>query len=258
MTEKNSRMYLCAEIKAKTLKTVIDAVKLFHYEMKLHVSPDKITTKQVDQAHVGMINVEMKKNLFESYKASEFEMGVDLDKLEALLKLAKSDDMVKLEVDDKVDSCLHVSFDIIKRRIGCIDTSGMPDPKLPNIKTVVSAKLKKHDLELSLKAASQLTDYFKILATRNILQISTEDDVDKVDIKLENGNSGKLLEMSKINEAVQSMYTTDFIRNCIKTAGGDVPVSIGFSKDKPIKLDYEMEEGKLTFNYMVAPRIESE
>jgi len=253
----NGRKFLCAEINAKPLRTVVDAIMIMNDEAKFHISPEGIKSKQVDEAHVGLVNVEMKKKLFDSYKASDFELGIDLNKLDNVLKLARSDDVVKLDMDDKKSKCLWISFGFLKRRIGCLDTAGMPDPKTPNVATNIKATLKKCDFELSLKATAQIADYFKMIAQQDFLNIETEGDTDKVDLKLENGNGGPLVNLS-VDKKTEAMYTTDYVRNCIKPATGDMDLNISFGQDKPIKIEYNMEDKKILFEYMVAPRIESE
>jgi proliferating cell nuclear antigen len=260
MSEEKVRKYLSAKINVKHLRKVFDAVHHFSEEIKLNVTPEGINIKQVDESHVVMVNIMMKKELFEEYKASDFELGICVEKLLNLFKLAKGDEIAELYMDDKKDdTCIYIRFGRIDRRIGCIDLEHMKDPKIPNIHTSAHFKLIKQDIDVYLKASRQIVDFFKVKVTKNILELSSEYDADRVRARFEdNGkNDEKNLEI-KAEEDTMAMYTTDYVLDSIKPAAEATLLAISYGTDKPIKIDYEMDEGNLLFNYMVAPRIENE
>jgi len=255
--EKEKICRLDAKIKSRWLRTVVDAVFALNAEAKFHVKPDGIDVKQVDDSHVALISINMKSKVFEEYKANSFEIGMDLKKLDALLKLSNAEDIVELRLDGSKEHCLWILFENIKRRIGCIDTAGMSDPNIPNTKMDATAKLHADKFQKSLKAAETVTDYMKITAHNNILNIHSEEDVDFIDIKFNNGDGGELIDINAPKEQ-KAMYTIDFIKNIIKPASNDTEMELAFSTDKPITVKYSLAENNIDFNCMVAPRIESE
>ena len=121
-----------ARIKADNLKEFIGTVGSLVDEAKLNVSEDGMQIKAVDPSHVAMIEANLIKSAFDSYETDTIEMGIDIDKFKTVLAVAGKDDMVDLEKDDKLNR-LVVNIGNLTRAMPLLDTSGMPDPKVPSL-----------------------------------------------------------------------------------------------------------------------------
>src|SRR3989338_4247773 len=86
-----------AKLKASVLKSLIDAAAPPVDEIKLHVTPEGMSIKTVDPAHVAMVDISLGSKAFQEYKATDLELGIDLDKLKELLALGSGDDAIGLE-----------------------------------------------------------------------------------------------------------------------------------------------------------------
>ena len=73
-----------AELKADTLKGIVNIISTLIDEVKFTITPEGMTLKAVDAAHVAMIEMEIEKCAFESYEAESCEIGLDLDKVKGL------------------------------------------------------------------------------------------------------------------------------------------------------------------------------
>ena len=89
-----------AELKSDTLKGLVNIISTLIDEVKFTIKPEGMTLKAVDAAHVAMIEMEITKNAFESYSAEDTELGLDLDKVKGVLKLAGSGEIIMMEQDD--------------------------------------------------------------------------------------------------------------------------------------------------------------
>ena len=58
-----------AEIRADTLKGLVNVISTLIDEVKFTISPEGITIKAVDPAHVAMIELNIDAGAFESYAA---------------------------------------------------------------------------------------------------------------------------------------------------------------------------------------------
>ena len=121
-----------ARIKADSLKEFIGTVGSLVDEAKLNVNEDGIQIKAVDPSHVAMIETNLVKSAFDSYEANAMEMGLDIDKFKNVLTVAGKEDMVELEKDDDLNR-LVVNIGNLTRAMPLLDTSGMPDPKVPSL-----------------------------------------------------------------------------------------------------------------------------
>lgn len=88
-----------AQIKAETLKGLVNVISTLIDEVKFTVSPDGMSLKAVDPAHVAMIELKMDAGAFESYEADDAEIGLDLDKVKEVLKLSAAGEVISMELD---------------------------------------------------------------------------------------------------------------------------------------------------------------
>ncbi|NLU46235.1 MAG: DNA polymerase sliding clamp, partial [Euryarchaeota archaeon] len=77
-----------AEMKSETLKGLVNVISTLIDEVKFTVDADGMSLKAVDPAHVAMIELNIGAKAFESFSADELELGLDLDKVKTVLKLA--------------------------------------------------------------------------------------------------------------------------------------------------------------------------
>src|SRR5438046_6315606 len=119
-----------AKLKAEVLKTMLDAVATLVDEAKIHVSAEGLSLKAVDPAHVAMVDLSLGKKAFVEFKGSDLDMGVDLDKLKDILKLAGSGDLLDVEYKEDAHK-LVFKIGHITRRMSLVDTANMGDPKVP-------------------------------------------------------------------------------------------------------------------------------
>lgn len=86
-----------AEIKSDVLKGIVYIVSTLVDEVKFSIRPDSVGLKAIDPAHVAMIEVNVSSKAFVSYSADESEIGLDLDKVKSVLKLAGPSDNIIME-----------------------------------------------------------------------------------------------------------------------------------------------------------------
>ncbi|MCX6661562.1 MAG: DNA polymerase sliding clamp, partial [Euryarchaeota archaeon] len=121
-----------AKIKSDIIKGIIDVTSPLVNEAKFNITSKGISIRAVDPAHVAMVDLELKSTAFEEYKADDMELGIDLDKLNGIMKLANAGDLISLEYDEDSNR-LIVKIGNLVRRMGLIDTAGMPDSKVPHL-----------------------------------------------------------------------------------------------------------------------------
>jgi len=120
------------KVKADVLKEVVDVVSTLVDEAKFNVGKDSITVKAVDPAHVAMVDLSLDRGAFEAYKADEGELGIDMDKMKEILRLAKGGETISLSHDEDKNR-LVVAVGNTTRRMALVDTAGMSDPKVPSL-----------------------------------------------------------------------------------------------------------------------------
>lgn len=242
-----------AKIKADILKKMIDIVSPLVNEVKINANPGGISLRAVDPAHVAMVDLDIKASAFEEYKADDTEIGIDLDKLASVMKLASSNDIVEMEMDE-VSNRLIVKVGNLVRKIGLIDTTGMTEPKVPNLNLPAKITVKASELLQGIKASESISDHIALSATEDAFELFAEGDTDTVNLKL----SKDLLLDLNAPEKCRSLFSVEYLSSMVKPVRGDQPLTIYLGNDNPVKLEFEFADKNARATYLLAPRIESE
>lgn len=242
-----------AKVKSEVLKGIIDVTSPLVNEVKFNITSKGISLRAVDPAHVAMVDLEVKSKAFEEFKADEMELGIDMDKLGSIMRLSSSGDMVSLNYDQESNR-LIVSIGNLVRRMGLIDTAGMPDPKMPTLNLPGKVVIKASELTQGVRASEAVSDHLALTVNKDNFELFAEGDTDTVNLKLP---KDLLVGLTAPNKC-RSLFSIDYFSNMIKPVKGDDPVMIQLGNDNPIKVEFDIADNKGHVTYLLAPRIESE
>lgn len=242
-----------AKVKSEVLKGIIDVTSPLVNEAKFNITPKGITLRAVDPAHVAMVDLEVKDKAFDEYKATEMELGIDMDKLGGIMRLSSSDDIVSLEYDEESNR-LIVKIGNLVRKMGLIDTAGMPDPKMPNLNLPGKVVLKASELNQGVRASEAVSDHLALTVNKDNFELYAEGDTDTVYLKLP---KDLVIDINTTSKC-RSLFSIDYFSNMIKPVKGEDPITIQIGNDNPIKVEFDIAEKKGHVTYLLAPRIESE
>jgi proliferating cell nuclear antigen len=242
-----------AKVKSETLKEIIDIISPLVNEIKLNITSKGISIRAVDPAHVAMVDLEVKSNAFEEFKAKEMELGIDMDKLGSIMRLSTAGDMVSLEYDNDANR-LTVRIGNLVRRMGLIDTAGMPDPKMPSLNLPAKVVLKSSEISRGVRASESISDHLALSVNKDTFELFAEGDTDTVNLKLPKD----LLVDINAPSKCKSLFSIDYFSNMIKPVKSDNPLTIHLGTDNPIQVEFDIANKKGHVTYLLAPRIESE
>jgi len=242
-----------AKVKSDVIKGIIDVTAPLVNEAKFNITPKGISLRAVDPAHVAMVDLEVKNTAFDEYKADDMELGIDLDKLSGIMRLANVGDMISLEYDEDTNR-LIVKIGNLVRKMGLIDTAGMPDSKVPNLDLPAKVVVKASELSQGVRASEAVSDHLALTIDKNTFELFAEGDTDTVNLKLPKDMLIKLDSPGKH----KSLFSIDYFSNMIKPVRSEDPITILMGTDNPIRVDFDIADKKGHVIYLLAPRIESE
>lgn len=242
-----------AKVKSEVLKGIIDVTSPLVNEVKFNINSKGISLRAVDPAHVAMVDLDIKKEAFDEYKADEMELGIDMDKLGSIMRLSGIGDMVNINYDEDSNR-LIIKIGNLVRKMGLIDTAGMPDPKMPNLNLPGRVILKASELTQGVRASESVSDHLALTLNKDDFELFAEGDTDTVNLKLP---KDLLLEL-KTKDKCKSLFSIDYFSNMIKPVHGENPITIMIGNDNPIKVEFDIADKKGHVTYLLAPRIESE
>ncbi len=242
-----------AKVKSDVLKEVINVVSTLVDEVKFNITKDKVTLKAVDPAHVAMVDLELKSSAFDEFKASDCDLGIDIDKLKDVLKLSKAGDVISFKHDEE-KNMLVVQVENITRKMSLVDTAGMTDPKVPNLNLPVKVVVKTSELMQGIRAAESVSDHIALTASPTEFEMACEGDTDSMHLRLPK----EMLESLEAGSTVKSLFSLEYFSNMIKSIGSSDKVMLKLADDYPIMMEYAIANNEGHVRYLLAPRIENE
>jgi len=244
---------LSIKVKSEVIKNIIDVTSPLVNEAKFNITSKGLSLKAVDPAHVAMVELNINSAAFEEYKSTDMELGIDLDKLSGIMRLAHSDDTVTLEYDEKLNR-LIVKIGNLVRRMGLIDTAGMPDSKVPDLDLPAKAVIIASELSKGVRASEAVSDHLALSVDKDAFELFAEGDTDTVHLKLP---KDLLIELNTSGK-YKSLFSIDYFSNMIKPVKSEEAISISLGNDNPIRVDFDIAGKNGHVTYLLAPRIESE
>ncbi|MBN1677603.1 MAG: proliferating cell nuclear antigen (pcna) [Candidatus Thermoplasmatota archaeon] len=241
-----------AKARADILKEVVNVVSTLVDEAKFSVTTDGLSLKAVDPAHIAMVDLSLSKDAFEEFKADEAEIGLDIDKLSQFLKLARGDDIVDMKHDEDKRR-LNIVVGDVTRRMSLIDTTGMSDPKVPNLELPAKLSVKVDDLVQGIRASETVSDHIALIASPDSFEMTCEGDMDQVNWK----KAKKDMESLETPSSVRSLFPLEYFSNMLKAVPTGNPVTMYLGNDYPVRVEFKIAGGKGEVRYLLAPRIES-
>lgn len=241
------------EVKSEILKETLSVISILVDEVKLKVTGDKILLNTVDPAHVAMLSFELESAAFESFKADETELGVDIGKLNDVLKLAKPGDPISIMHDEKTKK-LIIKVLNITRSMSLIDTSAMVEPKTPNMTLPVKVVIATAELNQGIKASESISDHVVLSASPDGFELSAEGETDDMTLRL----SKDQLDGLECKEPVTSKFALNYFLSMVKAAQTSKTITMHLGTDYPVKLEFKIADDHGKVSYLLAPRIESE
>ncbi len=243
-----------AVIGAEKLREAIESVSTLVDEAKFRLNPDGLSVRAVDPANVAMVSLDLSRDAFESFDATDGELGIDLTKLNSIMEMADKDDSIEIDLDETAHK-LIIRMRGLSYTMSLLDPSSIrKEPKVPSLDLPAHIVIRGEDLKRAVKAAEKVSDYMCIGVRGDVFFMEAEGDTDNVQLEM---TKDQLIELNP--EEAKSLFSLDYLTDISKIAGKTgVEVSIDVGKDYPLKVRFKIAEGHGDVSYMLAPRVESE
>ena len=260
MTKKNpktTKPKVC-EFGGDAFKDLLLTLGCLSDECCLKVSKTGITTSLVDPAHIAMMMADAPASVFDDFKVSEdMEIGIDIPKVLKAIKRCSYGTRYSIK-----DRQVIVSNASKRFTLSTIDTTGMSDPKQPDLKDKLCAEfsLTGHELQEISTDAAWISDHISIEAKGGIVHARCEGTMDSYEKRIGEFVTGD----------ARSQFPLEYVQKFAKVVNGKLTMSIG--PDNPMRVTWNTDsflyDGTSTnahktkpgmqFVFLLAPRIESE
>ena len=229
-------------VRASILKGMVSVMSSMTDQIKIVCEDRGISAVAVDPAHVVMVGFNIDKVHMDGYKGDGEEYGIDLPKLNGILKLADNDMDCTVELSDR----LTVQVGNITRRMAVLDTASMTTPKIPNLSLDASVSMKASDLLYIMKAVQDIGDTVTIAIHNGAIKAVSEDDVQSSEYEWTAASS---------DGDAEATFPKDYVMTAVKSIPAQWDTTMEVSDDYPMKIVFGTETGGW---FLIAPRVESE
>lgn len=248
-------MSFSAIVQADTLSDAIEPVSALVDECKLNLGEDGLEVRAVDPANVAMVEMKLSRTGCESYDADGGVIGIDLDRLEDVLSMAKAADLVSLELDEETRK-LEIVVDGLEYTLACIDPDSIrQEPDIPDLDLTGTYVFEGGEFDRAVRAADLVGDHIAIRGEApDELVFAAEGDTDDVEVTLKERD----LLSGDLGERCKSLFSLDYLSDINRPLGTDTECSLLLGDEFPLKLRYSRADGHVQVVNMLAPRIASD
>lgn len=241
------------KVRFDVIKSIIDVTHAVVDDVKFSITSKGISLRTYDHAHIAMVDMNIKNTAFEEYIAEDMELGININKLSEIIKLAGSDDIILLNYDENKNQII-ITIDNLIRSLGLIDIAEMSDIKMPALDLPARAIVGAGDLSRGLRASEMISDHFALTLDVDRLELYAKGEVEIVKLTL---SKDMLIDINSPGK-YRSLFSIDYFNKMIKAVKNTELITICLGKDNPLKVDFDFADGNGHVTYLLAPRIDSE
>lgn len=239
---------------AKTLRNILTSLSALVDEACIIADEDGLRVKAMDPSHVAMVDFEWSKSAFEEFEIDKpTTIGLNLEETLKLLRRT-GDESLELNFDESVGKLEVKLSGRYKRRL-TIPTLQLTGEEIPPLKIEfdVTAKITSSCLMRTVADAATVSDILRFKASSDRLIMEASGELGEITVELDK-TSEALLDL-RVKQSSNASYSLTFLEDIVKSASNLAgTVNLEFSTDKPLKLNFEILQGKLV--YYVAPYVE--
>ncbi|RLE38653.1 proliferating cell nuclear antigen (pcna) [Candidatus Woesearchaeota archaeon] len=238
------------------LKDSISIISELVNEARFKITPNAIELAAMDPANVAMVIFKLLSSCFVEYDVKDVtEIAVNLNNLKQVLKRAKANDMLTLEVDQ--DNKLLITF-----KGKSVRTFSLPildldesEQRVPDLKFPLVVKTSAGVIADAIEDVDVVAESVTFAGEPDKLTIYAEGDLSKARIDIKADDETKI--KSETTEKVKAKYSIEYLKKMITGARISDDVRLSFNNDYPMKLEFAALD-RVLLSFILAPRVEND
>jgi len=237
----------------KYLKESIAIISDLVNETRIKVNSDAMELVAMDPANVAMVVFKLLSSAFTEYSVDKpTEIAINLNNFKQVLRRAKPNDMITLEVVENKLKVQLKSSSIRTFNIPIIDIEEK-EQKVPDLNFSVSIETTSSQLNEAIEDVDIVAESVSFVAEPGKFSLQAEGDLSTAAIEIAAGEGTKI----EAKEKVKSKYSVEYLKKMINGSKLADNVTIQFNKDYPLKLTYT-EIDKVLLSFILAPRVDND
>lgn len=234
----------------KIMKNAFESISRIVDEATIIFDTEGMRLTTLDRSHITFISLDFKKTLFDEYQCTTPEHAcIDVNEFMKVLKKCKSNDILRLSVDE---GNLIIIFDgdaTRKFKLRLIDEEYEPQVP-PKISHPCNIQIPIDVLADALNDMDLFSERVQFMIDENYFIISADGAFGDAATKYLHGEN--------ILEVARSSFTIEKLKDIMKSSKFTNTVEIGLGNDIPLILTLTLPSKDGMLQYLIAPRIEQE
>ncbi len=239
-------------------KDSIGAISNLIDEVNFEFKEDGIEMKAMDPSHVALADFQLSSDAFDVYEIEEpLKLGVDLAEMDKIMSRAKKSDEFILEFNED-ENRLKLEFRGASTRRFSLPILEIEEEELPepDLDFTAEAKVTAGAISGGLKDAALVGDNVRFELSEDKFVMKIESDTGSAEMELSKDSDG--LEELEVREPSEAMYNIGYLEDMFKAASSNDLVDVDHGVDLPIRITFQIAEGKGHLKFILAPRVETE
>ena len=240
----------------KYLKDSVTIISELVNEATFKITPNAIELVAMDPANVAMVVFKLLSSCFTEYDVKgNVELAINLNNLKQILRRAKLNDMLSLELGQ--DNKLILQFKSNTTRTFSLPIIELDDKeqKIPDLKFQAVVNVPASLLNEAIEDVDIIAESVTFEADSTSMNIIAEGDLSKAKIELTAGDEVKIEVPG--SSKIRAKYSVEYLKKMVDGSKLADHVSIYFSDDYPLKLEYKSVD-KVMLSFILAPRVEND
>ena len=233
-------------LSARILADVVKAASFVAWEVRAHFDEGR-HIRAVNPENVAMVIIDVRGSAFESF-SGKVTVGLDLDRLKNPLRGFPSDDVLDLEIGEKITlSNGRTSYTLPALKPESIRR----EPKVPDLKLPATVEILVEDFKKVVGLAEKISDAVVLQTDGEAFVMEARGDVDSIRATFP---SDKLVDYN--GGVAKSRFGVEYLREFCKAARPKDVLTIHLGNDYPAR--FVLDGDDVRVEYILAPRIETE
>lgn len=239
----------------KFLKESVTIISDLVNEARLKIGKDAIEMVAMDPANVAMVIFKLFSSAFSEYSVDkETNLAINLNNLKQILRRAKPNDMVTLEMDDNRLKITLRGESIRTFSIPIIDLEHK-EQRIPELTFPVSIETSSVFLNEAIEDADIVAESVMLIAEPQKFTVKADGDLSTANIEIKAGPETKIILEGK--EKIKAKYSVEYLKKMMQGSKLADKVTINFNHDYPLRINYNAID-RVMLSFILAPRVEND
>jgi len=241
---------------ATVLKDSISVISELVNEGRFKITAEGIELIAMDPANVAMVVFKLLSSCFTEYQVDkDQEIGLNLTNFKQILRRAKADDILTLEITEENKLQIQMKSRTTRRFSLPIINLDEKEQRIPNLTFPVSISLPSSVLTSAIEDVGIIAESVSFAAEGDKFLIAAEGDLSKAEVDITASDDIKITSETKAQ--VRSKYSIEYLKKMIQGGKLSDTAQVYFSQDYPLKMEYKVID-KLLLSFILAPRVEND